>query len=152
VRNILLPWARAKWDTVIPTCTYTSPELARAGLNEREANERGVAYDAFTASFADVDRAVLEGASTGFARVLTAKGKDRILGVTIVGERAGDLLPEFVLAMKNEIGLTKIAQTVHLYPSLSEIARKVADEQQKRRLTPFAAKVTGWLYRRQRGG
>ncbi len=151
VRNILLPWARAKWATVVPTCTYTSPELARAGLNEREAKALGVGYDAFTARFEEVDRAVLDGAVTGFARVLTAKGKDRILGVTIVGERAGDLLPEFVLAMQNEIGLTKIAQTVHLYPTLSEIARKVADEQQKRRLTPFARRVTGWLYRRQRG-
>ena len=151
VRNILLPWARAKWGTVIPTCTYTSPELARAGLNEREAKARHIAYDAFTARFEEVDRAVLDGAPAGFARVLTAKGKDRILGVTIVGEHAGDLLPEFVLAMKNEIGLTKIAQTVHLYPTLSEIARKVADEQQKGRLTPFARRVTDWLYRRQRG-
>jgi pyruvate/2-oxoglutarate dehydrogenase complex dihydrolipoamide dehydrogenase (E3) component len=151
VRNILLPWARAKWATVVPTCTYTSPELARAGLNEREAKARGVDYDAFTARFEDVDRAVLDGAASGFARVLTTEGKDRILGVTIVGERAGDLLPEFVLAMQNGIGLTKIAQTVHLYPTLSEIARKVADEQQKRRLTPFARRVTDWLFRRQRG-
>lgn len=151
VRNILLPWARAKWDTVIPTCTYTTPELARAGLNEKQARQQGVDCDTFTASFEEVDRAVLDGAPAGFARVLTQKGKDRILGVTIVGERAGDLLPEFVLAMKNDIGLTTIAQTVHLYPTLSEIVRKVADEQQKRRLTPFARKVTDWMYRRQRG-
>ncbi len=151
VRNILLPWARAKWETVIPACTYTTPELARAGLNERQAKEQGVDCDTFTAHFEEVDRAVLDGAPAGFARVLTQKGKDHILGVTIVGERAGDLLPEFVLAMKNDIGLTKIAQTVHLYPTLSEIARKVADEQQKRRLTPIARKVTDWMYRRQRG-
>jgi pyruvate/2-oxoglutarate dehydrogenase complex dihydrolipoamide dehydrogenase (E3) component len=151
VRNILLPWVKAKWQTVIPSCTYTTPELARAGLNERQAREQGVDCETISASFEDVDRAVLDGAPEGFVRVLTPRGKDRILGVTIVGERAGDLLPEFVLAMKNGIGLTKIARTVHLYPTLSEIARKVADERQKRRLTPFARKVTDWMYRRQRG-
>lgn len=151
VRNILLPWIKAKWETVIPWCTYTSPEVARAGLNEGQARELGVDCDTFTATFEEVDRAVLDGATAGFARVLTPRGKDRILGVTIVGERAGDLLPEFVLAMKSGIELTKIAQTIHLYPTLSEIARKVADEQQRRRLTPFARTVAAWIYRRRRG-
>ena len=151
VRNILLPWWKAKReDAVIPWCTYTSPEVARVGLNEREAERKGIACDVWKQSLSELDRAIVESEEEGFAKVLTEKGSDRILGVTLVAERAGDLLHEFVLAMKAGAGLKTISGTIHAYPTYAEIARKVADAQQKSRLTPFAKKLFAWLYRRAR--
>ncbi len=151
VRNILLPWWKAKReDAVIPWCTYTSPEVARVGVNEREAEEKGIACDVWKQPLADLDRAIVESEEEGFAKVLTEKGSDRILGATIVAERAGDLLHEFVLAMKAGIGLKTISGTIHAYPTYAEIARKIADAQQKSRLTPFAKKLFAWMYRRAR--
>jgi pyruvate/2-oxoglutarate dehydrogenase complex dihydrolipoamide dehydrogenase (E3) component len=151
VRNILLPWWKARReDTVIPWCTYTSPEIARVGLNELEAEQKGIACDVWKQPLAEVDRAIVESEEEGFAKVLTEKGSDRILGVTLVAERAGDLLHEFVLAMKAGVGLKTISGTIHAYPTYAEIARKVADAQQKSRLTPFAKKLFAWLYRRAR--
>ena len=151
VRNILLPWWKAKReDAVIPWCTYTSPEVARVGLNEQEAERKGIACDVWKQPLADVDRAILESEEEGFAKVLAQKGGDRILGVTLVAERAGDLLHEFVLAMKAGVGLKQISATIHAYPTYAEIARKVADAQQKSRLTPFAKKLFEWMYRRAR--
>ena len=153
VRNILLPWFRTKREqTVVPWCTYTSPEVARVGLNEDQARKDGIAYDLFTQSVDGVDRAVLEGAEIGFAKVLTRKGSDQILGVTLVCERAGDLLLEFAVAMKHGIGLKGIASTIHPYPTFAEIARKIADQQQKSRLSPRAKRLFAWLYRRRRKG
>jgi pyruvate/2-oxoglutarate dehydrogenase complex dihydrolipoamide dehydrogenase (E3) component len=153
VRNILFPWRPVKRDdAVIPWCTYTSPEVARVGLNETEAAAQGVACDVWKQPLADVDRAVVESEEEGFAKVLTAKGSDRILGATIVGERAGDLVHEFVLAMKAKVGLKEIAGTIHAYPTYAEIARKVADRQQKARLTPFARKILSAVYRFSRRG
>ncbi len=151
VRNILLPWFKAKReDAVIPWCTYTSPEVARVGLNEREAEEKGIACDVWKQPLSELDRAIVESEVEGFAKVLTAKGTDRILGATLVAERAGDLVHEFVLAMKAGVGLKTISATIHAYPTYSEIARKLADAQQKSRLTPFAKKLFAWLYRRAR--
>ena len=151
VRNILFPWLPVKReDAVIPWCTYTSPEVARVGLNETEAAARGVACDVWKQPLEDVDRAVVESQEEGFAKVLTAKGSDEILGATIVGERAGDLIHEFVLAMKAKVGLKVIAGTIHAYPTYAEIARKVADRQQKARLTPFTKKVFSAVYRLSR--
>lgn len=151
VRNILTPWLRAKFDaSVIPWCTYTDPELARVGLTEEEARREGIACDVWTEPLEGVDRAVLEREAEGFAKVLTRKGSDHILGATIVAERAGDLLHEFVLAMKAGIGLKTISGTIHAYPTFAEIARKLADSQQKSRLTPLARSVFSWLYRRRR--
>ena len=99
-------------------------------------------------TLAEVDRAVVEDQEHGFAKVVVAKGTDRILGVTLVCESAGELLHEFVLAMKYGIGLGKIAATTHAYPTLSELARKMGDKYNKTRLTPAARKVFAWLYRR----
>ncbi len=147
VRNILFPWLQAKCDdAIVPWCTYTSPEVARVGWNETDARAKGIEYDVFTQPVAEIDRAVLESEEIGFAKVLTRKGTDRIIGVTIVSERAGDLLAEFVLAMKTGTGLSGIGRTIHSYPTFSEIARKVADQRQKTRLTPIAKKIFGFLY------
>jgi len=105
---------------VIPWTTFTDPEVARVGLSEAEAREQGVAYEVTRYGMDDLDRAIVDGTAHGFVKVLTVPGKDRILGVTIVGEHAGDLLAEYVLAMKHGLGLNKILGTIHTYPTLSD--------------------------------
>ena len=154
VRNILMPFKflRQKIDySVVPWCTYTSPEVAHVGMSETEAKERNIEYDLFTQPMEAVDRAVVESEEGGFAKVLTEKGSDRILGATLVSEHAGDLLHEFVLAMKHGIGLGGIASTIHAYPTFAEVARKFGDQYNRTRLTPRAKSIFEWLYKRQRG-
>ena len=114
--------------SVIPWTTFTSPEVARVGLSEDEAKRRGVACEVTRYSLEDLDRAITDEAAQGFVKILTAPGKDRILGVTIVGEHAGDLLAEFVLAMKHGLGLNKILGTIHTYPTWSEADKNAAGE------------------------
>jgi pyruvate/2-oxoglutarate dehydrogenase complex dihydrolipoamide dehydrogenase (E3) component len=153
VRNILIPWLPQKADySVVPWCTYTSPEVARVGLNESQARERGLACDVWQEPFSELDRAVVEGEEEGFAKILTAKGSDRILGVSLVAEHAGDLLHEFVLAMKTGAGLSAIGSAIHAYPTFAEVARKLADRRRRTQLTPLARALFSWIYRRQRGG
>ncbi len=113
---------------VIPWATFTDPEVARVGLSETEAKEQGIAVEVTTYGLDDLDRAIADGTAQGFVKVLTVPGKDRILGVTIVGEHAGDLLAEFVLAMKHGLGLNKILGTIHTYPTLAEANKYVAGE------------------------
>jgi pyruvate/2-oxoglutarate dehydrogenase complex dihydrolipoamide dehydrogenase (E3) component len=136
--------------SVVPWCTYTDPEVAHVGLGEKEANQKNVDYDLFAVPLEDVDRAVVESEDAGFAKVLTAKGSDKILGATIVAPHAGDLVHEFVLAMKAGIGLGTIASTIHAYPTFAELARKAGDKYNKTRLTPWAKKVFSWLYEHAR--
>jgi len=112
--------------SVIPWSTFIDPEVARVGLNEQEATEQGIAYETSIYHLDDLDRAIADGEAHGFVKVLTPPGKDRILGVTIVGEHAGDLLAEFVLAMKYKIGLNKLLGTIHIYPTLAEANKYVA--------------------------
>jgi len=141
VRNILMPFQflRQKVDcTIVPWCTYTDPEVAHVGLGEKEAKQKNVEYDLFVVPLEDVDRAVVESEEMGFAKVLTAKRSDKILGATIVAPHAGDLLHEVVLAMKTGVGLGTIASTIHAYPTLAELARKAGDKYNKTRLTPLA--------------
>jgi pyruvate/2-oxoglutarate dehydrogenase complex dihydrolipoamide dehydrogenase (E3) component len=152
VRNILMPLQalRQKIDySVVPWCTYVDPEIATVGLNEAGAKKKNIEYDVIRQELAEVDRAVVEREDFGFAKVLAAKGTDKILGATLVCESAGDLLHEFVLAMKNGIGLGKISATTHAYPTLAELARKIGDKYNKTRLTPAAKKIFAWLYQRQ---
>src|SRR5437899_6464340 len=153
VRNILMPFKflRQKVDcTIVPWCTYTDPEVAHVGLGEKEAKRKNVEYDLFVVLLEDVDRAVVESEEAGFAKVLTRKGADKILGATIVAPHAGDLLHEFVLAMNAKVGLGKIASMIHAYPTLAELARKAGDKYNKTRLTPRAKKISTWLYERAR--
>ena len=153
VRNILMPFQflRQKMDySVVPWCTYSDPEVAHVGLGEKGAWQERIDYDLFVVSLADVDRAVVESEEAGFAKILTAKGSDKILGATIVAPHAGDLLHEFVLAMNAKIGLGKIASMIHAYPTFAELARKAADKYNKTRLTPRAKKIFTWLYERAR--
>ena len=114
--------------SVIPWATFIDPEVARVGLNEQEAKEKGIAYEVTRYGIDDLDRAIADSAAHGFVKVLTVPGKDRILGVTIVGEHAGDLLAEFVLAMKHGLGLNKILGTIHTYPTLAEANKYAAGE------------------------
>jgi pyruvate/2-oxoglutarate dehydrogenase complex dihydrolipoamide dehydrogenase (E3) component len=153
VRNIVVPFQflRQKMDySVVPWCTYVDPEIAHVGLGEKEARHKNVDYDLFVVPLEDVDRAVVESEDAGFAKILTAKGSDKILGATIVAPRAGDLLHEFVLAMKAGIGLGTIASTIHAYPTFAELARKAGDKYNKTRLTPRAKRIFTWLYQRAR--
>lgn len=113
---------------VIPWATFTDPEVARVGLNETDAKERSIAYEVTQYGIDDLDRAIADGTNFGFIKVLTVPGKDKILGVTIVGEHAGDLISEYVLAMKNGLGLNKVLGTIHIYPTLAESNKYVAGE------------------------
>ena len=112
--------------SVVPWATFTEPEIATVGLNELAAKEQGVDYEVTTYGIDDLDRAIADGEAHGFVKVLTVPGKDKILGVTIVGEHAGDLLAEYVLAMKHGLGLNKILGTIHIYPTLAEANKFVA--------------------------
>ena len=112
--------------SVIPWATFTDPEVARVGLNETEAKEKNIPYEVTTYGIDDLDRAIADGNAHGLVKVLTVPGKDKILGATIVGEHAGDLITEFVSAMKHGIGLNKILGTIHIYPTLAEANKYVA--------------------------
>lgn len=114
--------------SVIPWATFTDPEVARVGLNETEAREQGIDYEVTTFGIDDLDRAIADGEAHGMIKVLTVPGKDRILGVTITGDHAGDLIAEYVAAMKHKIGLNKILGTIHIYPTLAEANKYVAGE------------------------
>ncbi|MGB0467620.1 MAG: FAD-dependent oxidoreductase [Pontibacterium sp.] len=129
---------------VIPWTTFIDPEVARVGLSEQDAREQGIKVEVTRYGLDDLDRAICDGAAKGFVKVLTVPGKDTILGVTIVGEHAGDLLAEFVLAMKYNLGLNKILGTIHAYPTWAE-ANKYAAGEWKRAHAP--QKVLAWLER-----
>jgi pyruvate/2-oxoglutarate dehydrogenase complex dihydrolipoamide dehydrogenase (E3) component len=137
VQNALfLPWARVSALT-IPWCTYTEPELAHVGLSLAEAEKQKVAIDVFTLPLAEVDRAVLDGEMEGFVRVLVRKGTDRLLGCTIVSAHAGEMIGEVSLAMTHRLGLRKLANTIHPYPTQAEALRKLGDAFNRKRLTPW---------------
>jgi pyruvate/2-oxoglutarate dehydrogenase complex dihydrolipoamide dehydrogenase (E3) component/uncharacterized membrane protein YdjX (TVP38/TMEM64 family) len=129
-------------NRVIPWATFIDPEVARVGLNEQEAQAQGIAYEVTKYGIDDLDRAIADSEAHGFVKVLTVPGKDRILGVTIVGTHAGDLLAEYVLAMKHGLGLNKILGTIHTYPTLAE-ANKYAAGEWKRAHAP--QKLLAWV-------
>jgi pyruvate/2-oxoglutarate dehydrogenase complex dihydrolipoamide dehydrogenase (E3) component len=112
--------------SVIPWATFTEPEVARVGINETEAKEQGIAFEIARYDIDDLDRAIADEEARGFVKVLTVPGKDRILGVTIVGDHAGDLIAEFVAAMRHGIGLNKVLGTIHIYPTLAEANKYAA--------------------------
>jgi pyruvate/2-oxoglutarate dehydrogenase complex dihydrolipoamide dehydrogenase (E3) component len=112
--------------SVIPWATFTEPEVARVGLNETEAKEKSIPFEVARYGIDDLDRAIADGEARGFVKVLTVPGKDRILGVTIVGEHAGDLIAEFITAMRHGLGLNKVLGTIHIYPTMAEANKYVA--------------------------
>ena len=133
---------------VIPWATFTDPEVARVGLNETDAKADNIAYELTTYGIDDLDRAIADSSAYGIVKVLTVPGKDKILGVTIVGEHAGDLISEYVLAMKHGLGLNKILGTIHIYPTLSESNKYVAGEwkraHQPEKLLEWVKKFHAW--------
>jgi pyruvate/2-oxoglutarate dehydrogenase complex dihydrolipoamide dehydrogenase (E3) component len=145
VNALLSPFKKFRADyRVIPWATFVEPEVARVGLNEQEAREQNIPHEVTVYGIAELDRAIADEEAHGFVKVLTAPGKDRILGVTIVGEHAGDLLAEYVLAMKHGLGLNKILGTIHTYPTLAE-ANKYAAGEWKRAHAPKA--LLSWAER-----
>jgi pyruvate/2-oxoglutarate dehydrogenase complex dihydrolipoamide dehydrogenase (E3) component len=121
--------------SVIPWATFTDPEVARVGLNEQEAKEKKIPYQVSVYGIDELDRAIADGEAHGRVKVLTVPGKDRILGVTIAGEHAADLLAEFVLAMKHGIGLNGILGTIHTYPTMSEANKYAAGAWKRSQVT-----------------
>ncbi len=134
--------------SVIPWATFIDPEVARVGLNEQEAKEKNIAFEVTKYGLDDLDRAIADSEAHGFVKVLTVPGKDKILGVTIVGTHAGDLLAEYVLAMKHGLGLNKILGTIHTYPTLAEANKYAAGEwkraHQPKRLLAWVARYHAW--------
>lgn len=136
---------------VIPWTTFLDPEIARVGLNEQDARAAGIAYEVTRYPLDDLDRAIAESATHGFVKVLTPPGKDRILGVTIVGEHAGELLAEYVLAMKHGLGLNKILATIHTYPTMAEANKFAAGEWKKAHKPEALLRLVGRYHDWMRG-
>lgn len=128
--------------SVIPWCTFTEPEVAHVGLNETQAKDKNIEYEVSQFDIAELDRAIADGEAHGVVKVLTKPGKDKILGVTIVGDHAGDLISEYVSAMKHGLGLNKILGTIHIYPTLAE-ANKYAAGEWKRAHAP--ERILNWI-------
>jgi pyruvate/2-oxoglutarate dehydrogenase complex dihydrolipoamide dehydrogenase (E3) component len=141
IQNALFFGSKKLSALTVPWCTYTDPEIARVGLSESEAKERGVAVNLYLKPFKQVDRAVTDGEEEGFVKILTAKGSDRIVGATVVSRHAGDLIGELTLAMTAGIGLGKIASVIHPYPTQAEAIRQLGDAYNRTRLTPFVKKL-----------
>ncbi|MDF1580181.1 MAG: FAD-dependent oxidoreductase [Desulfuromonadales bacterium] len=133
---------------VIPWCTFTDPEVARVGLNETEARQQNIPHEVTVFELAELDRAIAEGETHGWIKIITPPGKDKILGVTIVGTHAGDLLAEYILAMKHGLGLNKILGTIHPYPTLAEANKMAAGEWKKahvpEKLLAWVEKFHAW--------
>ena len=150
IANSLFRARQKAADLIIPWCTYTDPEIAHVGMFEHEASEKGIDVLTLTVPLADVDRAVLDGETEGFARVHLKKGSDRILGATVVARHAGDLISELTLAMTARTGLSAIGKTIHPYPTQGEVIRKLADRFNRMRLTPRIAGLFRAWFRWQR--
>ena len=135
--------------SVIPWATYTDPQVGRVGLNETDAKAKGIAYEVTKFDIAELDRAIVDQAATGFVKVLTVPGKDKILGATIVGAMAGELNAEFVLAMRHGLGLNKLLGTIHAYPTMMEANKYVAGEWKRNHapqgLLKLVEKYHSWL-------
>ena len=152
VNALFSPFKKFKVDySTIPWCTFTDPEIARVGLNEKEATERGIAYEVTRYGIDDLDRAIADSEDRGTVKVLTKPGKDRVLGVTIMSYHAGDLITEYVSAMKHGIGLNKILGTIHIYPTMAEANKFAAGLWKKnhapQRLLKLVQKFHTWRRR-----
>lgn len=147
IQNALFFGRKKLSALTIPWCTYTSPEIAHVGLYPSQAKEQGVEMDTYQRNFEQVDRAIAEGETEGFVKIHCKKGSDEILGATIVGSNAGDLISEITVAMVNNIGLGKIANVIHPYPTQAEAIRQAGDLYNKTRLTPFVAKLLSIILR-----
>ena len=137
-------------ERVIPWCTFSDPELARVGLSETEAKAQGISYQAYTFPFEEIDRAITDGETAGLAKILVAPN-GKLLGAAIVGPNAGELIHEYVLALAKNMKVSDLAKMIHIYPTLAQINRQVANQQFKSRLTPMARRWIKYLFK-LRGG
>ncbi len=144
IRNALFPGSGKASALRVPRVIYTEPEVAQVGLTAAEAEAAGVAVDTLTEPFAELDRAMLEGTTSGLARVHLARGTDRILGATLVGAHAGETIAEVATAMQHRLGLSGLGAVIHPYPTEAEALRRLADARARTRLTP---RVARWLAR-----
>ena len=152
VNGLFGQFKRFKVDyRVMPWVTFTSPEVARVGLSEAEAKEKGIAYEVTRYGLDDLDRAIAESEEQGFIKVLTPPGKDKILGAVVVGSHAGEILAEFTLAMKHGLGLNKILGTIHPYPTWNESAKFAAGEWKKAHAPGTVLKLLEKLHNWRRG-
>ncbi|MBX9636603.1 MAG: FAD-dependent oxidoreductase [Nitrosomonas sp.] len=152
INALFSDFKRFKVDySVIPWTTFTDPEVARVGLSENEAKARNIAFEVTRFNLGDLDRAIADEAAQGFVKVLTVPGKDRILGVSIAGAHASDLLAEFVLAMKHGLGLNKILGTIHTYPTWSEANKYAAGEWKRTHAPQWLLKLVKKYHTKQRG-
>lgn len=147
IQNALFFGKKKASDLVIPWCTYTDPEIAHVGMYEQDADEKGIPHETLTLQLKDVDRSVLEGSDEGFLRLHLEKGKDRILGATLVADHAGDILGELCVAVTNNLGLDKIAATIHAYPTQAEVIKKAADTWRRGKLTPTVQKIFEFFFK-----
>jgi pyruvate/2-oxoglutarate dehydrogenase complex dihydrolipoamide dehydrogenase (E3) component len=144
VRNALFFGRDRFSNLVIPWCTYTDPEIAHVGLYEGEARERGLDVSSYTLELAEIDRAVLDGESEGFARVVATRKKGKIVGATLVARHAGEMIGEMALAVTAGLDLGTLGRTIHPYPTQAEVWKRLADAHLRSRLTP---RVRGILER-----
>ncbi|MFU8803776.1 MAG: FAD-containing oxidoreductase [Bradymonadaceae bacterium] len=144
IQNALFFGRKKASSQAVPRVTYTDPECAQVGLTEEQAQEGGVEFDVLRYDFDDLDRAIVDGETGGFVKVLLAKGKDRILGVTLVARHAGDMISEMTLAMEAGVGLGRLSSVIHPYPTQSEAFKKLGDEYNRQRLKPW---LKHWLER-----
>jgi len=146
IANALFGGRQRNSALTIPWCTYTDPEIAHVGMYQGDAERRGMEVTTLTVPLAELDRAVLDGESDGFARVHLRKGSDRILGATIVARHAGEMINEFSLAITSGLGLSAIGRTIHPYPTQAEAIKKLADAHNRTRLTPLVRRLLAlWL-------
>ncbi|MBX2870372.1 MAG: FAD-dependent oxidoreductase [Acidiferrobacterales bacterium] len=152
VNALFRPFKKFKVDyRVIPWATYTDPEVARVGLNEQEAKEQNIAYEVTRYDLSGLDRALADGHAEGVVKVLTVPGKDKILGVTIMGSHAGDLIAEFVMAMKHGLGMNKILGTIHSYPTWMEANKFAAGNWKKAHAPEWALTLLEKFHAWRRG-
>lgn len=141
IQNALFFGRRKASSLIVPRATYTDPELAHVGLTEAEAAAQNIPVTAFVHHFKDLDRALADGETEGFVKILVKRGTDKIVGATIVARRAGDMISEISVAMAGNVGLTKLATVIHPYPTQAEGIKKVADAYNRTRLTPTVKQI-----------
>lgn len=144
VQNALFKGRKRLSALTMPWCTYTAPEIAHVGLYEKDAHDKGLDVDFFKFDMDENDRALADGESTGFVKVMVKKGSDRILGATIVSAHAGEMISEITTAMTAGLGLGTLASVIHPYPTQAEAIKRVAGLYKKTRLTPTVAKILKW--------
>ncbi len=147
LENALFFGRRRATALVVPWCTYTSPELAQVGLTAERARQRGIAVDTVTVPLASVDRARLDGEDEGFLRLHLGRGGDTVVGATLVAAHAGETLGELALAVSAGIGLGRLGEVIHAYPTQAEAIRKAADARRRERLTPAVRRLLALWFR-----